>query len=161
MTRASALVALACGLLAGCGGGSQYVPVSGVVKVDGQPYKNAVVSFQPVGGAGNENPGVGSTAVTDDQGRFALVAADGKTGAAVGKNRVRIQTKREGSTAFVDPTTGSADSDPNAAKKPKGQVDPIPVEWYGDTGNKEFVVPVAGTDQANFDITSQAKPSKK
>lgn len=151
--------AVACVFVAGCGGGPNFVAVSGVVKVDGQPYKNAVVSFQPQSSDGNPNPGIGSSGVTDDQGRFTLTAADGKKGAAVGKHRVRIQTKREGSAVAVDPTVGSPDSDPNAGKKTKGMIDPIPVEWYGDAGNKVFEVPAGGTDSANFDI--ETKKGKK
>ena len=160
MRFSSCGVAVALGFLAGCGSGPQFVAVSGVVKVDGQPYKNAVVSFQPMATAGNDNPGMGSSAVTDGQGRFTLTTNEGNPGAALGKHRIRIQTKREGAAVFVDPTVGSPDADPNAGKKAKGTIDPIPVEWYSDGGNKEFVVPAGGTDQANFDITS-AKSGKK
>ena len=138
----------------GCGGGGKYVPVSGVVKVNGQPYKNAIVSFQPIAATGSDTGGLGSTALTDDQGRFVLESIDGKKGAVPGKHRVRIQTKRDDPTAVIDPTVGSDDS-PQTAKK--GQIEPIPVEWYSDSGNKEFTVPEAGTDQANFDIVSGKK----
>ena len=55
---------LLCGalvLVAGCGGNTpKLAPVSGVVKVDGKPYANAYVTFQPVGDSGNPNPGRGS-----------------------------------------------------------------------------------------------------
>lgn len=153
--------ALACALVAGCGGGPKVVAVSGVVKVDGQPYKNAVVTFQPVATEGNPNPGLGSNAETDDQGRFTLIQADGKAGAVVGLHRVRIQTKREAGVTFFDPGTGSADSDPSAGKKGKAVIDPIPIEWYGDVGRKEFTVPAGGTDQANFDITSDPRAKWK
>ncbi len=156
---------LAAGLLlvAGCTG-SGYVPVSGVVTLDGHPYKNAVVSFQPLGTEDNPNPGHGSSALTDEQGRFTLVTDDGHFGAVAGKHRVRIQTNRETITpAPVDPNVGSSD-DPHAAQGgkldpmlAKGKADPIPVEWYSDTGGKEFVVPPGGTDKANFEIVSTKK----
>lgn len=149
-------------LLAGCGGGGpKLAGVSGVVTVDGKPYKNAVVSFQPQGSGATENPGVGSTALTDENGKFTLTTIDGKPGAVVGRHKVRIQTKRDNPTAYFDPATGSDD---NQAFDPKKQpkVDPIPTEWYADTGGKEFTVPEGGTDQANFEIESmKAAPKKK
>lgn len=149
------VVALA---LAGCGGGPKLARVSGVVTVDGRPYKNAIVSFQPVAAAGGENAGMGSTALTDEQGRYTLMTIDGKSGAVVGKHKVRIQTKRDDPTAFVDPTVGSDDNPDFDPKKMK--VDPIPVDWYSDTGGKEFTVAEGGTDKADFAIES-VKSKKK
>jgi hypothetical protein len=136
---------------AGCSR-SKYVSVSGVVTVNGKPYKNAVVSFQPMGTAKNPEPGQGSSALTDENGRYTLVTNDGQPGALVGKHRVRIQTKRDDPTAYFDPEVGSPDNPAQAAKKPK--IDPIPLEWYSDQSTKEFDVPPGGTDQANFDIVS-------
>ena len=49
----------------GCSGMS-YAPVSGVVKLNGEPYPNAVVSFQPLGSADNTAPGRVSSAYTDE-----------------------------------------------------------------------------------------------
>src|SRR5262245_31527772 len=146
-------VVAACAFLAvapGCGKG-KYVKVSGVVKLNGKPYQNAVVSFQPIG-KGDEPPGRGSSAVTDAEGRFTLVTDDGHKGAVVGKHRVRIQTKRNDPTVYVDPSVGSPD-DPFPRGK-KVEVDPIPLEWYSDKSTKEFDVPPGGTDQANFDIVT-------
>jgi hypothetical protein len=123
------------------------------VTLDGMPYKNAIVSFQPLSSGDNQNPGAGSSALTDQEGRFTLRTADGQLGAAVGKHRVRIQTSRDVLTGPIDPTIGSPD-DPQLAK---GKADPIPVDWYSDVGGREFVVPSQGTDQANFDIVSKKK----
>ena len=67
------------GLLAavvGCSGGPKFAPVSGVVTLDGKPYAKAVVSFQPIGTADNPNPGRGSSAYTDENGRFVLKSDD-------------------------------------------------------------------------------------
>src|SRR5688500_10797777 len=70
--------------VAGCSGNDNYAPVSGVVKINGKPYPNAVVSFQPIGTKENANPGRGSSAYTDENGRFVL-KCDGKiNGALVG-----------------------------------------------------------------------------
>jgi len=158
LSRAVPPFALAAAVVAaaGCGSdGPKYVPVSGVVKVDGQPYKNAVVSFQPVGTKDSPAPGRGSSAVTDDQGRYSLLVDDGTAGAVVGKHRVRIQTKRDDPAAFYDPAVGNPDNAAAApAAKKGGRVDPIPAEWYSDRGGKEFEVPPGGTDKADFSISS-------
>jgi hypothetical protein len=150
------LPALAAGILltglAGCGG-PKYVKVSGVVTLDGTPYKNAIVSFQPISTPDSPTPGRGSSGLTDEKGRFTLVTDDNHTGAVVGKHRIRIQTKREDPTAYIDRTVGSPDN-----LGPKGLKvlrDPIPLEWYSDRSTKEFEVPRSGTDQANFDIRTE------
>ncbi len=142
---------------AGCGPPT-YVNVSGVVTLDGQPYKNALVSFQPIGTEHNPNPGRGSSGLTDENGRYTLVADDGHAGAVPGKHRVRIQTKRDDPAAFFDPEIGSPDDPGPEVKKPK--IDPIPVEWYSDKSTKEFDVPPGGTDKADFPI-ERKKPAPK
>ena len=142
-------------LLAGCDGGPKYVPVSGVVTLDGKPYTNAIVSLQPIGTPQNPAPGRGSSALTDANGHFTLMTDDGHPGAVVGKHRVRIQTKREDPTAFVDPSVGSPDDVGPLGRKV--EIDPIPLEWYSDRSTKEFEVPPGGTDQANFDIVRTKK----
>lgn len=147
---------LACGLVAlavGCSGKSGYAPVSGVVTIDGVPYAKAVVSFQPIGGKDNPNPGRGSSAYTDENGRFVL-RCDGETdGAVVGKHLVRIMTKGN-EVVGQDPNWSSEDGAPSG----KRNVDPIPPEWNA-LSKKEFDVPAGGTDKANFDIVS--RKSKK
>jgi hypothetical protein len=146
---------LAAGLLlaavAGCSSGG-LVPVSGVVKLNGKPYPNAVVSFQPIGSADNPNPGRGSSAYTDENGRFVLMC-ETKYGAVVGKHRVRIMTKgNDVETQYGE--GGSPDDAPTGRKV----LDPIPPEW-NSMSNVEFDVPPGGTDQANFDIVTSKKPS--
>jgi hypothetical protein len=139
------------GLLAamlGCSGGAKYAPVSGVVKLDGVPYPNAVVSFQPIGTPENPNPGRGSSAYTDENGRFVLQCDNTIDGALVGRHLVRIMTK--GNDVQGQPEGGSPDGAPVG-----GKVDPIPPEWNA-LSKVEFEVPKGGTDQANFDI-----PTKK
>lgn len=137
----------------GCGG-TTYVPVSGVVKLNGVPYPNAVVSFQPLGTGDNPTPGRGSSAYTDANGRFVLKSDNDKDGALVGKHIVRIMTRGndvEGQGA----EGGSPDEVPKGRK-----VDPIPAEW-NSLSNKEFEVPRGGTDQANFDIFVREDRTKK
>jgi len=136
----------------GCGGGPKYVPVSGVVLLDGKPYGKAVVSFQPLGTSENPNPGRGSSAYTDENGRFVLKSDDGTDGAVVGKHIVRIMTKGNEVVQLAE-GGGSVDGGGPPAK---GTVDPIPAEW-GTDSKKEVDVPVAGLNDLKFEITSSKK----
>ena len=138
---------------AGCSGGPEYAPVSGVVTLDGKPYPKAVVSFQPIGTGDNPNPGRGSSAYTDENGRFVLTSDD-KDGALVGKHTVRIMT-RGNEVVGQDPSTGSDDATPA-----NREVDPIPPEWNA-LSKVEFDVPSGGTNQASFEITSRKGGAKK
>ena len=140
----------------GCSDGTQYASVSGTVKLDGKPYGKAVVSFQPIGTKDNANPGRGSSAYTDENGRFVLKCDGTINGAVIGKHQVRIMT-RGSDNITADPTVGSSDE----ASKDKREVDPIPPEWHS-LSKKEFDVPSGGTDKADFDITSiRAAAGKK
>ncbi|HVL14268.1 MAG TPA: hypothetical protein VM529_16980 [Gemmata sp.] len=162
-TLFAAGLALAAAAAAGCGGGPKIAEVSGVVTLNGKPYPNAVVSFQPVGSNANPNPGRGSVAETDENGRFKLVYDGGESGAIVGKHRVRIFTKLG---AEIPDTEGDPEAAAAAAKaaaksgkggKAKRQtmgnssVEPIPPEW-NENSTKEFDVPPQGTTEANFAI---------
>jgi hypothetical protein len=130
----------------GCGG-PKFAPVSGVVSLDGKPYDKAVVSFQPIGTSNNPNPGRGSSAYTDANGRFVLVSDDNK-GAVVGKHLVRIMT-RGNDVVGASPEGGTPDDAPV-----RTNVDPIPPEWNA-LSKVEFEVPAGGTDKANFDIVTK------
>lgn len=147
-----------CGILvtgiAGCDtGGPKYVPTSGIVTFNGEPYGKAVVSFQPLATEGNPNPGRGSSGYTDDTGRFILQTDDGHDGAVVGKHVVRIMTTGNDVVAGYDPDLGSPDGYQQAAVAQQ-RVDPIPSDWNA-TSDKEFEVPAGGTDAANFDILTR------
>ena len=136
--------------MVGCSsGGPQFVPVSGVITLDGKPYGNAAISFQPIGEGGNPNPGRGSSAYTDENGRFVLMC-DGKVnGAVVGKHRVRVTTR---ATPTVESPKGGTPDDAPVQRTS----DPIGPEWNLNS-TVEFVVPPGGTDKANFDITSRKR----
>jgi hypothetical protein len=134
----------------GCGSGPKYVPVSGVITLDGKPYGDAVITFQPVLTDADPNPGRGSSAETDPTGRFVLKTDEAKLGAVAGKHKVRIMTKGADILNTFDPQKGSPDG-VLSAPAPRGKVDPIPVEWR----DKEFEVPAGGTDKANFDILTK------
>jgi hypothetical protein len=145
-TLAAAMLCLLAAAMSGCSGGASYAPVSGVVTLDGQPYGKAVVNFQPIGTPESPNPGRGSSAYTDANGRFVLVSDDYK-GAVVGKHRVMIMTA--GNVTGASPEGGTPDETP--VNRP---VDPIPAEWNA-LSDKTFEVPAGGTDKANFDIVSK------
>ena len=147
MTRYQFLaVAALAALTLGCGGPS-YVPVSGVITLDGKPYGKAVVNFQPIGTPDNPNPGRGSAAYTDESGRFVLLSDDHK-GAVVGKHRVTVAT-REDSIGKASTEGGTPDDAPTFRRG-----EPIPPEW-NSMSDKQFDVPAGGTDKANFDIVTK------
>src|SRR5262249_24389919 len=136
----------------GCGG-SPLAPVSGVVKLNGKPYKNAVVSFQPLGSREAPNPGRGSSAVTDEKGRFELIHDGEKPGAVVGRHRIRIITR-----------VGAEPGPDDGAEAPKKvltqrNAEPIPAEWH-ERSTKEFEVHAGGTTEANFDIVTRTAAKK-
>ena len=131
-----------CGLmLVGCTQ-SEYplAPVSGMVKLDGQPLADAVVNFQPMATEGN-NAGPGSTGRTDASGRFELTTMDDLNGAVVGKHKVRIYS--------YSPESPSV-SDEDDANTP---VEKVP-DQYNYRSRLEFEVPSAGTQAADFDLQS-------
>jgi hypothetical protein len=132
---------------AGCSGGPKIASVSGVVTLDGRPYPNAVVSFQPLGSKDAPNPGRGSAGVTDEKGQFTLRYDGVKNGAVVGKHRVRIFTR-----LGAEPGQDDGAPDPPPARKPN-LVEPIPADWH-EQSTREFEVPPRGTKEANFAIVT-------
>ena len=94
MMRARWLVGIGMLLLAGCSAGYKVAPVSGRITMNGDPLPRAQITFQPLS-SGGEEPGPGSSAVTDDDGRYVLkLLSSGKPGAVVGRHRVMIFTYR-------------------------------------------------------------------
>ncbi len=70
----------------GCGSGSPTAPVSGTVRVEGQPVSGGVVTFAPIGTEGTAGkPAVG--AVQSD-GTFVLGTDAKEDGAMLGRHRV-------------------------------------------------------------------------
>lgn len=83
---------LALALLAGCGGGSGLVEVTGTLTHKGVPIKYATVMFSPDGGRPSQ-------ANTDEQGRFKLRYDRERDGVEIGTHTVSIaynpQTPKE------------------------------------------------------------------
>lgn len=90
--------------LVGCGP-PIFVPVSGVVTLDGKPVEGAAVILQQVDGKKDENHI--SMAATDAAGKFVLMT-DEKQGAFIGKYLVSIRKVRtEGMKADPDGLSGT------------------------------------------------------
>jgi len=143
---------LALAMLAGCSGGRKIVPVSGMVRLNGEPYPNAIVTFQPLSTEDDQNPGRGSAGKSGPDGRYTLVYDGEKPGAVTGRHRVRIATDTSAGAAKDD----KSESDPTW----RGRItEPIPIEWH-DKSEKEFTVPDGGTDKADFNIETKAPPRK-
>ncbi len=128
-------------LLLGCGSGSSYVPVSGVITLDGSPASGLNINTQPISTAAHPNPGSGSYGKTDAQGRYSLEVVEPITpGAIAGEHRVTIT--RIGSTEHR-----ATDEMVREAYWPKRYAD----------GSLRLTVPAEGTNGANFDLTSDGK----
>lgn len=119
------------------------VPVSGVVKMKGEPLDGAVISFQPIAAEG-DNSGPGSSGLCDAEGRFSLKTQtlELEPGAVVAEHRIRISMSngKQG-----PPADTSSDEDPEPI------FEGLP-QKYNVRSTMKFTVPEGGTDQANFDL---------
>jgi hypothetical protein len=133
------LAVLAVGTL-GCGGPHALAPVSGRVTLDGHSLANAAITFTPVATKSN-NPGPGSGAFTDADGRYTLkVIGQEARGAVIGKHKVRVSLK--------PPETNPADDRPQKYKQ-------LPAKYSGKDTKLEFDVSAGGTSSADFALTSK------
>jgi hypothetical protein len=121
------------------------VPVSGrVTTKDGKPPPARLyVNFQPKGSKDNLNPGPGSVAITDQQGRFTLKIDDKRSGAVVGTHVVKISTVLKGQEEYKPSETGSPDGFVPGGRE-------IVPAIYNDQTTLTFPVPQGGTDKADF-----------
>jgi hypothetical protein len=139
-----ASLCLLVGSVVGCGGSAEYelAPVAGVVTLDGKPVPYTQVVFVPQGAAGKANPGPGSAATCDDQGRYQLKTVRGEDGAVVGSHSVQIS-----STGPPRPTSGDTDVGP-----PRKEAFPA---RYNTESTLTFDVPADGTTAADFKLTTE------
>jgi hypothetical protein len=78
-------------VLFGCGGGPTTYPVSGTVTLHGKAQDGATVRFQPLG----DTPGHGGHGITDDDGKFEVIAAQtNHKGLPAGNYKVVISRMR-------------------------------------------------------------------
>jgi hypothetical protein len=131
---------LALAVVGGCGGGAEVdvVPVSGVIKINGQPTEGVGVIFQPlVTDAKKMDAAPQSSGVTDASGRFELaMPITEQKGAVPGKHRVMFMA-------------GEYPKDAPDGAPPA--YEPIPPK-YNVESETEFVVPDDGTEAADFDL---------
>lgn len=123
----------------GCGGGPEIAPVSGVITVNGEPLAGARINTQPRAIGEGVGAGIGSFAVTDEQGRYRLeLTQPPKPGAVVGTHTVRIKSQK----ASYKPGMDDAPTYEAAAQLPPRATD----------GSLTLEVPPGGTKAANFDF---------
>lgn len=126
----------------GCGSSDyQIVPVSGTITLDGKPLEGALINTQPMGIDNNPNPGPGSFAKTDAEGKFQLELVYPATpGAVVGTHRVRI------SKLTVKYVAGKEDA-PIAIRNP--------LPRKASDGSIQLTVPSDGVEDAHFDLVTK------
>jgi hypothetical protein len=122
----------------GCGqeDGPPLAEVTGIVTLDGQPVEGAGLQFSV------EGPG-GAVAYgrTDESGRYEMHFGKSRTGAVVGKNRVRI----------------TSDDRVTIGDKKFQSTEVFPPQY--NTKSEQFVDVVEGTNEFNFNCESgQFKP---
>ena len=135
--RGVAVCLIAC-VLAGCGGGENLslAPVSGVIKLNGEPLEGATVTFTPLETTERNAPT--SFGRTDSEGRYTLETNTEDKGAYIGKHRVTI-VKEQG---------GDVDDTDDSIIEFKREIPPE----YNDESTLRFEVTNDGTDEANFDL---------
>ncbi len=102
--RGSAGALIVCTLFVlGCSRGIKLAPVEGQITLDGQPVKDAVVTFTPVlPPKGLE--AVASTGRTDEQGRYQLrLLSDNRPGAVIGPHNVTVTINVESESDVSTP----------------------------------------------------------
>jgi hypothetical protein len=129
----------------GCGGGGgggagykelKLAPASGVVKLNGKPVENPVVTFYPA-------EGPSSVGVGNEQGEFTL-KTNGQNGVSIGKCKVTVTSGSSG--AAIPPSDG------NEMKlvKNKGKLNPK----YASVDKTDLIVeiPEAGNKNLVLDL---------
>jgi hypothetical protein len=132
-------------LLVGCGPKQpQVAKVGGRVTLDGKPLPMASVTFVPQATKENQSPGPTAQGNTDSDGRYQLSVDVSTPGAVVGKCRIYISTR------LSDPAIDDRDAGGPVRNLPR---DKVPARYNMGT-ELTFDVPPGGTEQANFDLTS-------
>jgi len=152
----------------GCGPEYHIVPVSGVITRGGEPVKDLLVTFQPMGGTISEPVGPASYGHTDEQGRYTLkIIHDHQDGAIVGTHRVilrhrnRMAQSREELDKLYE--EGASDKEIQAAAleyelaNQRAQANvarmSLMVPRRFRDGSITFQVQAAGSTEANFDLS--------
>ncbi len=133
--RNFAWLLLALGLLAGCGGGEKFQPVSGTVTLDGEPLKKGVITMFPAGSGTT----VGGEII---DGKFTLPRDRGPT---PGKYRVEI-------VAFK--ASGKKEFDVDLNKQVDVELQYLPAR-YNNKSELSCTVEEGGKNEFDFPLVSK------
>jgi hypothetical protein len=143
--RAVASVACVAVVFVGCAESAKpykTAPVSGTVKLDGVPLAGAHVVFMPLP-ASQQQSGPEAAGDANENGQYTLVTVFGDNGASLGKNRVMISTRK-------------TELDPANPDRPKEVAkERIPGKYFTEQAPLYFDVPAAGSQAANFELTTK------
>lgn len=158
MSRLFFVSALILASSAGCGGssGPKTVPVTGTVTLDGTPVAGATVTFSPTVTDGGRT----SVGVTDNEGKFSLLAAGAGAGVVPGSYMVGISKTSGAATPAAQPASQEEAMKQIQAKMgggsnaflPKGPVavkDELP-EMYKDPAKSGFSAEVNEDGENDF-----------
>ena len=125
-------------LSVGCGGDSNIGQVEGVVSLDGEPLKRALVCFYPADARA-------SAGRTDDEGHYELQYIKNVKGAVVGQHKVTIST-------YID-----REDDPSTSEfGGKGREETMPPKYLDRRKTELSTTIESGSNTVNFDLTSEA-----
>ena len=156
----------------GCGSG--HPSVSGKITLDGQPAEGVKVLFSPISTKENPFPGPYAEGKTDAEGNYTLVTRDGVEGATQGKNIVEFYTSKKFEVSFLESEAeiqfaqaGGDKSHPayGAGVELVQKIKSIKSLSSGDAltpgAKTSFVVPIAGTNAANFEMMDFVKSKNR
>lgn len=120
------LLSLVALTLTGCGSGSDTIPVTGTVTLDGKPLEGASVNFSPA------EAGTPARAVTDASGKFELTTNEPKDGALPGSYNVGVTKMDKDSVDSTAAPDGSAEEGMMLSGPGAGRVAPRPKSLIPD-----------------------------
>ena len=121
----------------GCGGDRNIGKVEGVVSLDGEPLKRALVCFYPTDGRA-------SAGQTDEEGHYELQYIRNVKGAVVGPHKVTIST-------YID-----REDDPPASEfGGKGREETMPPRYLDRRKTELSVTIESGSNTVDFELTSE------
>jgi hypothetical protein len=141
-------------VLVGCNSGPKTTPVSGVIKLDGKPLPNAIVTFVPVGG-GTALPAAGTT---DSTGKYEAVTpgTQNKPGVAPGKYMVCVVANSGPSEEDTSSQTGSEDTYESHAQD-TGGVKSLVAQKFVNPNTSGLTADVSGSEPMTLDFEVTAK----
>ncbi|MGL6193725.1 MAG: hypothetical protein ACRC2T_02745 [Thermoguttaceae bacterium] len=137
------LFVMSLALLSGCSGDPVPGKVTGKITLDGEPVKQAIISFYP-------SSGPSSMARSNDNGEYELLFTDDKKGAVVGTHKVTASTFAPSSMAS---TTGTAD--PGAPQIIEAVPEIIPAKYINKETTDIVKEVKSGKQVINIELTSQ------